>query len=138
MGRKRRIVVDTSGLLLAEVMHPADVPDRDGARLVLKELPGRFPRLQLILADGGYRGVSLAEWVRERLGFGLEIVPRRVRQRGLEMLPRRWVVERTFGWLCRRLRLSKDYEMLPGSSAAWGQVAMSRLMPRRLARNPAS
>ena len=69
-------VVDTSGLLLAVVVHPADVQDRDGARLALEELGGRFSRLRLIWADGGYRGPSLSGWVRERLGCRLEIVPR--------------------------------------------------------------
>ena len=137
MGRKRHIVVDTSGLLLSVVVHPADVPDRDGARLVLKELAGRFPRLGLIWADGGYRGAALLEWVREELGCRLEIVARSAGQRGFAVLPRRWVVERTFGWLGRQRRLSKDYEALPASSAAWVQIAMSRLMLRRLARNSA-
>ena len=80
MGRKRHIVVDTSGLLLGVVVHPADVPDRDGARLALTELAGRFSRLRLIWADGGYRGAALSEWVQERLGCRLEIVPRRAGQ----------------------------------------------------------
>ena len=80
MGRKRYIVVDTSGLLLAVVVHPADVQDWDGARLALTELAGRFSRLSLIWADGGYRGASLSGWVRERLGCRLEIVPRRAGQ----------------------------------------------------------
>ena len=137
MGRKRHIVVDTTGLLLGVVVLPADVQDRDGARLALMELAGRFSRLRLIWADGGYRGAALSEWVRERLGCRLEIVPRRAGQSGFAVLPRRWVVERTFGWLGRQRRLSKDYEALPASSAAWVQIAMSRLMLRRLARNPA-
>ena len=105
MGRKRHIVVNTSGLLLAVVVHPADVQDRDGARLVLKELAGRFPRLRLIWANGGYRD-ALSGWVQERSGCRFETVPRRMRRR----------------------RLGKDYEALPASSAAWGQIAMSRLM----------
>ena len=133
MGRKRHIVVDTSGLLLAVVAHPADVPDRDGVWPALGELAGRFPRLRLIWADGGYRGM-LSGWAQERLGCRLEIVPRQAGQRGFAALPRRWVVERTFGWLGRQRRLSKDCEALPASSAAWVQVAMSRLMLRRLAR----
>ena len=135
MGRKRHIVVDTSGLLLSVAVHPADVQDRDGARLALGELAGRFPRLGLIWADGGYRGVALSEWVQEVLGCRLEIVSRPAGQRGFAALPRHWVVERTFGWLGRQRRLSKDYETLPASSAAWVQIAMSRLLMRRLARN---
>ena len=137
MGRKRHIVVDTAGLLLSVAVHPADVQDRDGARLALKELAGRCPRLRLIWADGGYRGAALSEWVQEELGCRLEIVGRQAGQQGFAVLPRRWVVERTFGWLGRQRRLSKDYEALPASSAAWVQIAMSRLMLRRLARNPA-
>ena len=96
MGRKRHIVVDTSGLLLAVVVHPADVPDRDGVRLALGELAGRFPRLWLIWADGGYQG-ALSGWVQERLGCRLEIAPRQAGQRGFAVLSRRWVVERIFG-----------------------------------------
>ena len=137
IGRKRHIVVDTSGLLLSVAVHPADVQDRDGTRLALGEQAGRFPRLRLIWADGGYRGAALSEWVQERLGCRLEIVSRRTGQRGFAVQPRRWVVERTFGWLGRQRRLSKDYEALPASGAAWVRIAMSRLVLRRLARNPA-
>ena len=85
------------------------------------------------MADGGYRGAALSEWVRERLGCRLEIVPGRAGQRGFAVLPRHWVVARSFGWSGRQRRLSKDYEMLPASSAAWVQIAMSRLMLRRSA-----
>ena len=120
-GRKRHIVVDTAGLLLAVVVHTADVQDRDGARL------------PLIWADGGYRR-ALSGWVQG--GCRLEIVPRKAKGLGFEVLPRRWVVEQTFGWLDGQRRLSKNYEGLPASSAAWVQIAMSRLMLRRLARNP--
>ena len=137
LGRKRHIVVDTAGLLLAVVAHPADVPDRDGAWLVLSELAaGKMSRRRLIWADGAYRG-ALSEWVRERLGCRLEIVPRAAGQRGFAVLPRRWAVARTLGWLGRQRRLSKDYEELPESSAARVQIAMSRLMLRRMAQKPA-
>ena len=136
LGRKRHIVLDTAGLLLAAVVHPADVPDRGGSRLVLSELAGKLSRLRLIWADGAYRG-ALSEWVRERLGCRLEIVSRAAGQRGFAVLPRRWVVARTLGWLGRQRRLSKDYEELPESSAAWVQIAMRRLMLRRMAQKPA-
>ena len=109
--------------MLAAVGHPADVPDLDSARLVLSEPAGKLPRLRLIWADGAYRG-ALSEWVRERLGCRLGIVPRRAGQRGFALLPRRWAVARTLGWLGRQQRLSKDYAELPESSAAWGQIAM--------------
>ena len=142
MGRKRHIVVDTAGLLLAVAVHPADVPDRDGARRVLGELAGKMSRLRLIWADGAYRG-ALSEWVRERLGCRLEIVSRAAGQRVFAVLPRRWVlprrrvVERTLGWLGRQRRWSKDYAELPESSATWVQIALSRLMLRRMAQKPA-
>ena len=130
-GRKRHIVVDTLGLLLAVVVHPADIQDRDGAKLVLAKLRGRLPRLRLIWADAGYAG-RLVRWVQARTGWGLAIVRRpRGRQR-FEVLPRRWVVERTFGWLGRSRRLSKDYEAVPASTEAWIYLAMIQLMLRRL------
>ena len=96
MGCKRHIVVDTSGGLLVMVVHPADMQDQDGARLSRQELAGRFSRLRLIWADIGYRG-ALLEWVRKQLYCRLEIVPRRTRQRGLAVLPRRWVVSSPLG-----------------------------------------
>ena len=92
-GRKRHIVVDTLGLLLAVVVHPADVQDRDGARLVLARLLGRFPRLQLIWADGAYGG-KLVKWAKTMGGWTLELVRRPAQQRTFQVLPRRWVVER--------------------------------------------
>ena len=130
-GRKRHIVVDTLGLLLAVVVHPADIQDREGAKLVLPKLRGRVPRLRVIWADAGYAG-RLVAWVRARTGWALAIVRRpRGRQR-FEVLPRRWVVERTFGWLGRCRRLSKDYEAVPASTEAWIYLAMIQLMLRRL------
>ena len=130
-GRKRHIVVDTLGLLLAVVVHPADIQDRDGAKLVLAKLRGQLPRLRLIWGDAGYAG-RLVTWVQARTGWKLAIVRRpRGRQR-FELLPRRWVVERTFGWLGRSRRLSKDYEAMPASAEAWIYLAMIQLMLRRL------
>ena len=135
-GRKRHIVVDTQGLLLAVAVHPADVQDRDGAKLVISKLTGRFPRLSLIWADGGYAG-KLIEWVATLTGWTLEIVRRPGNSHSFEVLPRRWVVERTFAWLGRHRRLSKDYEALPETTEAWVYTAMTGLMLRRLARPPA-
>ena len=104
-GRKRHIVVDTLGLLLAVVVHPADIQDREGAKLVLPKLRGRRPRLQLIWAAAGDAG-RLVPWVQDQLGWGLAIVRRPRGHQRFAVLPHRWVVERTFGWLgrCRRLR----------------------------------
>ena len=134
-GRKRYIVVDTQGLLLAVVVHPADMQDRDGAKLVISKLTGRFPRLSLIWADGGYAG-KLIQWVATLTGWTLEIVRRPGNSHSFEVLPRRWVVERTFAWLGRRRRLSKDYEALPETTEAWVYTAMTGLMLRRLVRAP--
>ena len=119
------------GLVLAVVVHEANIQDRDGAKLVLQRLKGRFARLTLIWADGGYAG-KLIDWVREAASWTLEIVKRNDDLKGFKVLPRRWVVERTFGWLGRYRRLSKDYEQRPENSEAMIQVAMINLMSRRL------
>ena len=132
-GRKRHLVVDTLGLLLAVVVHPADVQDRDGARLVLAGLEGRFPRLVLVWADGGYAGTLLV-WALVAVGVVLEIVKRSDAARGFVVLPKRWIVERTFAWLGRSRRLSKDDEALAETSEAWIRIAMIQLMLKRLAR----
>jgi putative transposase len=130
-GRKRHLIVDTMGLLVAVVVHAANLQDRDGAKLVLQRLVGRCPRLRLIWADGGYAG-QLVEWV-EALGGWLLAIVKRPPEGGFVVLPRRWVVERTFAWLGRYRRLSKDYEALPETSEAFIYIAMIRLMLRRLA-----
>ncbi len=133
-GRKRHLAVDTLGLLLAVVVHSAALQDRAGAKLVLAALAaGGFPRLRLVWADGGYRG-KLVAWVREHCGWLLQIVKRNDDVKGFQVLPRRWVVERTFAWLGRYRRLSKDYEYLTASSEAMIYVAMIHLMLVRLAR----
>lgn len=119
------------GLLLAVVVHPADVQDRDGAKLVVSKLLGRFPRLKVIWADAGYAG-QLVDWVLAMTGWLLEIVKRPKDSHHFEVLPRRWVVERTLAWLGRCRRLSKDYEALPQSSETWVRIAMIHLMLRRL------
>lgn len=135
-GRKRHLLVDTIGLVMMAVVHPADIQDRDGAKLVLEAIEGLFPRLQLIWADGGYRG-QLVDWVKSTFNWLLEIVKRPDDQVGFVPLPRRWVVERTFGWLGRYRRLSKDYERLPQASEALIYAAMTHIMLRRLARKSA-
>ena len=135
-GRKRHILVDTLGLLLIVVVHAADFQDREGAKQVLERLATRFRRLRLIWADGGYRG-QLVEWVRalrQRDKLRLEIVKRSDEVAGFAVLPKRWIVERTFAWLYRCRRLSKDYEYLTSTSETMIQVAMINLMLRRLAR----
>ena len=122
--------MDCLGLLLAVVVHPANVQDRDGAKLVLDKAWGWFPSLRLIWADGGYAG-ALVEWVRTTYGWVLQTVLRPIGVRGFVLLPRRWVVERRFGWLYRYRRLSKDYEYLTSVSETMIVVAMIQLMARR-------
>jgi putative transposase len=126
-GRKRHILVDTMGLLLVVVVHAASIQDRDGAKLVLEKARGCLPHLKHIWADGGYAG-KLLQWVETTCHWTLEIVKRTDGLKGFQVLPRRWVVERTLGWLGRYRRLSKDYESLPQSSEAMVQIAMIRLM----------
>ena len=113
------------------MVHAASIQDRDGAKLVLSKLVGQFPRLRLVWSDGGYAG-QLVEWVRALGGWLLEIVKRSDDVRGFEVLPHRWIVGRTFAWLGRYRRLSKDYEALPESSEAFIYVAMTQVMLRRL------
>jgi putative transposase len=144
-GRKRHLLVDTEGLLMGITVHEASLADRDGARLLLGKVGNRFPRMEKVWADRGYNG-KIGEWIKERLGWALEIVkpPRRwVRVLadeepppwvGFTVLPRRWVIERTIAWIMRNRRKSRDYEFLAQTTEALVYVAMIRLMLRRLAK----
>lgn len=130
------MLVDTLGLVLAVVVHAANIQDRDGAKLVLERLRHKFSRLRCIWADGGYAG-QLVTWVRQLRVWRklrLEIVSRPEGAKGFVLLPKRWVVERTFAWLGRYRRLSKDYEFHTQTSETMIHVAMINLMVRRLAR----
>jgi putative transposase len=133
-GRKRHVLVDTTGLVLAAAVTPANVQDKAGALSALRRLGGCGKKLRRVWADGAYRTTRghLASWV-ERHGISLQAVERPEGQRGFALLPRRWVVERTFAWLSQSRRLSKDYERLCETSEALIYVAMTRLMLRRLA-----
>ena len=113
------------------VVHAASIQDRDGARLVLSKLKGRFPRLKLIWADGGYAG-QLVDWVKQFGNWVLKIVKRSDDVKGFVVIPHRWVVERTFAWLGKFRRLSKDYEALPETSESLIYAAMIHIMLRRL------
>ncbi len=170
-GRKRHILVDTNGFVLKVKVHPANMQDRKGARLLLEPLIGEgasaplFPNLRMLWTDRGYSG-PLKEWIEDSLGWHLEVAPKRtqetaeaefwhsVKQRHqagvtgtelyeglvwrrttggtMKVIPKRWVVERTFAWLGRNRRLSKDYEALPASGEAFVYLAMIRLMLKRL------
>jgi putative transposase len=133
-GRKRHILVDVLGLLLALTVSRADVQDRDGARTLLRILPHRFTRLRLIWADSAYTGflATWRYWLRPHHRIRLEIIKRSDQAKGFMLLPKRWVVERTLGWFGKYRRLSKDYEYLTASSEAMIYVAMIHLMVRRI------
>lgn len=134
-GRKRHILVDTMGLLLVVVCHTANMQDRKGARRVLANAAAKgFSRMRLILADGGYGGAPLVEWLATIADWTLELVKRPKGQKGFVLLARRWVVERTFAWIGRYRRLSRDYEVLPETSEAFVYLAMIHLMLARLGR----
>jgi putative transposase len=132
-GRKRHILVDTMGLLLMVLVHGAHIQDREGAKLLLQQARPFFPRLHLIWADGNYSG-KLIGWVWWVCGWVLQIVKKNPHHKGFQVLPRRWVVERTFAWLGRYRRMSKDYEGLTQTSEGMIYAAMVHLMVRRLVR----
>jgi putative transposase len=160
-GRKRHILVDTEGLVLQARVHSARVPDADGIRLLLEPVRGRFGRLSHLWVDAGYQGRG-RRWTEEIFGVSVEVVrklpkpvPEQVAElwaaewakegkkmdwqslmppRGFRVLPRRWVVERTFAWISHNRRMAKDYERLCATGEAFVYAAMTRLMVRRLAR----
>jgi putative transposase len=132
-GIKRHILVDTLGLILVVVVHPANIQDRDGAKLVFAKAKakGKWPRMELVWADGGYAGKLIA-WVSSLCQWILEIVKRNDDVKGFKLLPKRWVVERTFSWLSNYRRLSKHYEYWNETGEAMIHLAMIHLMLRRL------
>jgi putative transposase len=133
-GRKRHIVVDSLGLLLAVAVLPASIQDGEAARVVLQQVTAReFPRLELLWADSAYGRYDLPDWVEGHRQYTLHIVSRPEGSKGFVLLPKRWVVERTFGWIGRYRRLSKDYERRSDSSEAMVQIASVHLMLQRLA-----
>ena len=133
-GHKRHLLVDTLGLPLSVYVTPADVQDRAGARLLLAGLGPLVPGLKKIWADGAYSGEELAGWCEEQGEWELEIVKRDRKAQGFGVLSKRWIVERTFAWLIRNRRLSKDYERLVQTSETFIEIAMIRLILRRLTR----
>jgi len=133
-GRKRHIVTDTLGHLVGLLIHPADIQDRDGAVGVLENLRTLQPWLRHIFADGGYAGEKLRTALAGLGRWTIEIIKRSDTAKGFEVLPRRWVVERTFAWLGRCRRLAKDFEQTVASASAWLLIAHIRILTRRLAR----
>ena len=125
------MLVDTLGLVWGLLVLPADVQDRDAAKPLLTSVAGRLPRLKVVWADGGYAG-QLIDWVLATCGWALQTVLRPVAAAGFVLLPKRWIVERTFAWLGRYRRLSKDYEANPRSSETWIYIAMIHRMARLL------
>jgi transposase len=133
-GRKIHALVDTEGLPMRVVIHSATVQDRDGAALVLDKIRRRFPWLELIWVDGGYNARQVDRAVAKHPDLRIEIVKRSDDLKGFHVLPRRWVVERTFSWLGRNRRLAKDFENLADTLAAFVTIASIQLVIRRLAR----
>lgn len=132
-GRKRHIVTDTIGLLVGLEVHGAGIQDRDGAPDVLKAVATRYPMLRHIFADGGYAGPKLRDALKAIGRWSVQIVKRSDTADGFEVLPRRWVVERTLAWLGRCRRLSKDWEKSIASAEAWVLIAHIRRVTRHLA-----
>jgi transposase len=134
-GKKRHILVDTTGLLMHALVHPADIQDRDGGALVMATLFGLYPFLLKLYADGGYQGPVFQSAVKAAMAnLNVEIVKRSDQAKGFVVLPKRWVVERTFAWLNRCRRLAKDWECLNRKARAYVLLASIRFMVRRLGR----
>jgi transposase len=133
-GRKRHLVTDTIGLLIGAIVHAADVQDRDGAPLLLAAIRHAYPWLRHVFADAAYAGEKLRQAL-ARLGkWTIEIIKRSDTAKGFQLLPRRWVVERTIAWLNRNRRLAKDFEASTESATSWLYIASVKLLGRRLAR----
>mgnify|MGYP001566939463 CR=1 FL=1 len=133
-GRKRHILVDTLGFMVGLVVHGADIQDRDGAPALLKSIRHQWPWLRHVFADGAYAGQKLKGRLKKIGQWTIEIVKRSDKAEGFQVLPRRWVVERTFAWLGRCRRLAKDWEKSIASAEAWITIAHIRILTRRLAR----
>lgn len=133
-GRKRHLLVDTLGLILGVAVTPANTTERDGAQAVLGRVLIWFTWLRLLWVDGGYAGAAFANWVKTlRPKLDVQVVKRSDGVSGFKVLPHRWVVERTFGWLLHHRRLVRDYERTTTSAEAWIYISMIRIQLRRLA-----
>lgn len=135
-GRKRQLLVDTQGFVLNVVVTEGCHDDRAAAFWLLASAQAQLPRLKLVWADSGYRDYGVLQRIQRELGITIEIVPRRRQQGRFHLLPKRWIVERTFAWFTHARRLSKDYEYYLKSSASMLYAASIRLLLRRLALQP--
>ncbi len=133
-GRKRHLLVDTMGLVVAAIVHRADIQDRDGAPLLLATMRSAFPWLRHVFADAGYAGEKLRRALDKMGRWTIDIIRRSDTAKGFEQLPRRWVVERTIAWLNRNRRLAKDFEATIESAQAWLFIASVKLLSRRIAK----
>ncbi|WP_445949200.1 IS5 family transposase, partial [Sphingorhabdus sp.] len=133
-GRKRHIITDTNGFLVHAIIHSADIQDRDGAPIVLSDIRYSFPWLRHVFADGGYAGDKLKTALTKIGDWTIEIIKRSDRVKGFVVLPRRWVVERTFAWLNRNRRLAKDFARSIASATAWLFMASVQFLARRIAK----
>ncbi|MER5301819.1 IS5 family transposase [Streptomyces lasiicapitis] len=133
-GRKRHLLVDQDGLLVDLLVTPADVQDRDAARILLTRLHTEHPEIVLVWADNGYGGEEFSTWAQDTLGITIKVVPRPKDTKGFVLLPKRWVVERSNSWTMRARRNARDYERLTAHAEAHIQWAFITLMSRRLAR----
>jgi transposase len=138
VGRKRHILVDTMGCLLYAVVHGADLQDAEGAKIVLENGLDEVPTIRTVFADGGYDRDHLHEYVWSETDVDLEIVKRNEDQTGFQVLPKRWIVERTLAWFSRFRRLAKDYEFLPECSESWLYLASIHLLTKRVAKEMTS
>jgi len=135
-GKKRHILVDTTGLLMHAIVHAADIQDRDGGAMLMGTLFGLYPFLLKLYADGGYQGPVFQNAMKDIMAqVNVEIVKRSDQLKGFAVLPKRWVVERTLAWLNRCRRLAKDWECLNRKARVYLLLASIRLMVRRLGRN---
>jgi putative transposase len=133
VGHKRHIVTDTQGFMVGAVIHAANVQDRDGASGVMAMIRHRYPWLRHVFADGGYAGKKLRAALARMGKWTIQVVKRSDKAKGFEVIPRRWVVERTFAWLSRNRRLAKDFERTIESATAWLFIASVQLLARRIA-----
>jgi transposase len=131
-GRKRHVVTDTAGLLVGVAVHPADIQDRDGAGLVIEAIHDLFPWLRHLFADSVYNGPNLSTALAKFGDWTIETIRRAAAAAGFQLLPRRWVVERTLAWLNRNRRLAKDFEATLASATTWIYIASASLLIRRL------